>query len=82
MLASYESCGVRGRFVHCCCEPVKRLSETIGKEMEVINVTLHHDFCQAETARRIRELMTGSDDVLFYCSPCTGGSQLQHANRA
>eukprot|EP00974_Lingulodinium_polyedra_P090792 8805288-Lingulodinium_polyedra.AAC.1 len=50
--------------------------------MKVANVTLQHDFCEADTANRIRDIIRGPGDVLFYCSPCTGGSQLQHANRA
>eukprot|EP00974_Lingulodinium_polyedra_P050295 4835709-Lingulodinium_polyedra.AAC.1 len=41
--------------------------------MNVANVTLHHDFCEASTASRIREVIRGPGAVLFYCSPCTGG---------
>eukprot|EP00974_Lingulodinium_polyedra_P014791 1431104-Lingulodinium_polyedra.AAC.1 len=71
-----------GRFVHCCCEPVTKVSSAMAEDMRVVNVAQEHGFCRQETVKSIREFIRGPNDVLFYSSPCTGGSSLQRVNRS
>ena len=68
------------RFIHCCCEPGSTLSKHTSRRFQVEDVTKEDDFTKPETLKRLTGQIRGPGDVLFYSSPCTGGSGWQRIN--
>ena len=68
-------------FIHCCCENGSVLSNPVGKTgMIICDITKKSDFTEPNTVCGIMRKLQGSGDVLFYCSPCAGGSTWQRLN--
>ena len=70
------------RSIHCCCEPGNLLSDRANAKFEVYDNTKEDDFTTEATMEWVKQTLQDPGDVLFYCSPCTGGSPWQAFNLA
>ena len=68
-------------FIHCCCENGRLLPNPVGgTHMQIVDVTTETDFTDQRTVNDAIRKLKGPGDILFYCSPCTGGSAWQKLN--
>ena len=64
--------------INCCCENGSLLSNPVGlTHMRIVDMTKETDFTDQRTVNDIICKLRGPGDILFYCSPCTGGSTWQ-----
>ena len=69
-------------FVHCYCEKGALLSKPFRRDLPLntIEITQEHDFRSKDKMQRVMSPLRGLGDLLFFCSPCCGGSPCQRLN--
>ena len=48
-----------------------------GQGVNITDITKAEDFTNVSTVKYVIKKIKGPGDILFYCSPCTGGSTWQ-----